>query len=61
MTLADRIDHLPPEKREKVERFLELVESEASDDALTRAAMRLSQPSLTEIWDNPRDATYDRV
>lgn len=61
MSLVERIEHLPPEKREKVERFLELIESEISDEDLTRAAMKLSEPSLANIWDNERDAAYDRL
>ena len=61
MSLVERIEHLPPEKREKVERFLELIESEISDEDLTRAAMKLSESSLAKVWDNDRDAAYDRL
>jgi hypothetical protein len=31
-----------------------------SDDDLSRWFLRLSEPAFAKVWDNPRDADYDR-
>lgn len=32
-----------------------------SDDDLSRWFLRLSEPSFAKVWDNPRDAEYDKL
>ena len=34
---------------------------DASDDGLTAACTRLSEPVFQKLWDNPLDADYDRL
>jgi hypothetical protein len=37
------------------------VEETFSDDDLSRWFLRLSEPAFTKVWDNARDAEYDRL
>jgi hypothetical protein len=32
-----------------------------SDDELSRWVLRLSEPAFAKVWDNARDAEYDKL
>lgn len=56
-----KIRSLPPDKVAEVQDFVDFLSRRAFDRQLTRAATRLSEPALAEVWDNPDDADYDRL
>ena len=41
--------------------FVEFIRYRGNDDALTKAAEKLSEQSFQRIWDNPEDADYDSL
>lgn len=59
-TLIEKIKHLPPEQIAEVEDFVDFI-SQRNDRLLVRAAAKLSEAALNEVWDNPEDAAYDNL
>ncbi len=59
--LIEKIEDLPPEAVNEVAKFLEFLAYRDEDRRLVQAAMKLSEPSLAEAWDNPDDAIFDRL
>lgn len=59
-TLIDKINRLPPEKAAAVEDFVDFL-SQRDERQLTRVAAQLSEKVFARVWDNPRDAAYDRL
>ena len=59
-TLIAKLDRLPPEKVAEVEDFVDFL-AQRDDRRLTRAAAKLSEKAFRNVWDNPRDAAYDRL
>lgn len=45
----------------EVEDFVDFLRQRDSDRRMVRAAARLSEGSLSKVWDNPDDAEYDRL
>jgi hypothetical protein len=58
--LVEKIQRLPPEKLAEVEDFVDFL-AQREDRRLTRAATKLSEKAFRKVWDNPRDADYDRL
>ncbi len=58
--LVRKIRSLPPEKVAEVEDFVEFLD-QREDRRLTQAAAKLSEKAFQRLWDNPKDAVYDRL
>jgi hypothetical protein len=58
--LAEKIHSLPPEKVAEVEDFVDFI-AQRDERSLRRAAAKLSEKAFRRVWDNPRDAAYDRL
>jgi len=59
--LIEKLKALPPERRAEVEDFVDFLQSRESDQRLTHAATKASEPALKAVWDNDQDAAYDRL
>jgi hypothetical protein len=59
--LLEKLSELPAEKFDQVEDFVDFLRQRHEDRALADWSMRLSEPVLREIWDNPADAAYDQL
>jgi hypothetical protein len=59
--LIRKIESLPPERIAQVEDFVDFLRQRTEDQALVEAAMKMSEPSFREVWDNPDDAVYDKL
>ncbi len=59
--LLKKIRQLRPEKVLLVEDFIDSLDQQNTDNSLTFAAAKLSEPVLLKIWDNPDDAEYDKL
>ena len=60
-TLIEKIEDLPPEAVDEVAQFVDFLAYRDEDRRVVQAAMKLSEPSLTQAWDNPDDADYDKT
>ncbi len=60
-TLLEKLRALTPEELAEVEDFGEFLLQNDEDHQLRQAAMRMSEPTLRQAWDNPEDADYDRL
>jgi hypothetical protein len=59
--LFAKIRALPADKVVEVEDFVDFLRQRVADQALTRAAARVSESAFAKAWDNPDDAEYDRL
>lgn len=59
--LIDKLETLPPERIAEVEDFIDFLKQRDIDRQLTRAAIKMSEPSLKKVWGNPDDAVYDAL
>jgi hypothetical protein len=59
--LIEKLKNLPPQRRAEVEDFVDFLRSRETDQHLTRAVARTSEPAFKAVWDNPDDAEYDRL
>jgi hypothetical protein len=59
--LLEKLRALTPERRAEVEDFIDFLHNRETDQHLTRAAARASEPAFKAVWDNPDDAAYDRL
>lgn len=59
--LIEKIRGLSSDKVTEVEDFVDFLRQRDSDRRLVWAAARLTEDSLSEIWDNSDDADYDRL
>jgi hypothetical protein len=58
--LVQKIHRLTPEKVAEVEDFVDFI-AQRDERRLTHAATKLSEKAFRKVWDNPRDAAYDRL
>lgn len=58
--LIDKIRQLPPAKQTEVEDF-DFLSRRDEDLRLTQAAVRLSEESFRQVWDNEADSAYDKL
>ena len=58
--LLEKIKNLPPERIAEVEDFVDFL-AQRDDRRLVEAAIRMSEDSFREVWDNEEDAAYDRL
>ena len=58
--LIEKLQTLPRERIKEVEDFIDFL-VQRQEQGLTDTAMRLSEPSFEEIWDNPEDDIYDKL
>ncbi len=59
--LIEKIAALPPEKVAEVEDYIDFLLLRLEDRRLTQAVMKLSEDAFRKVWDNPDDASYDRL
>ncbi len=59
--LIDKLEALPPERIDEVENFIDFIKQRDQNRQLTHAAMKMAEPSLKKVWDNPDDAVYDAL
>jgi ABC-type glycerol-3-phosphate transport system substrate-binding protein len=59
--LIEKLKALPPDRRAEVEDFVDFLQSRESDQRLVQAATKASAPALAAVWDNDRDAAYDKL
>ena len=59
--LTEKIQTLTEPQLAEVERFVESLQTWEEDVSLARAAFKLSQPTLSRIWDNPEDDVYNAL
>jgi hypothetical protein len=57
-SLIEKIRSLPPERVSEVEDFVDFI-AERDERRLVQAAMKMSEDSFREVWDNEADAAYD--
>jgi hypothetical protein len=57
--LLEKIRNLPSDKVIEVEDFVDFLTQRSLDKTLVRDALKLSEPILQTVWDNPDDAEYD--
>jgi hypothetical protein len=58
--LIEKIKGLPPERIAEVEDFVDFL-SQRDDRRLVRDAIKLSEGSFRQVWDNEEDAAYDSL
>ncbi len=59
--LLDKIKQLPPQRMAEVEDFVDFLRSREREQRLTHAAVKASEASFAQVWDNDDDAAYDRM
>lgn len=59
--MLQKLKTLPPARVAEVEDFIDFLQARDSDRGLIQAAMTITEPVLTTIWDNADDAAYDRL
>jgi hypothetical protein len=59
--LIQKIRQLPPQRLAEVEDFVDFLHARSGDQALVRAATKLSEPGFAAVWDNQEDAAYDKL
>ncbi len=52
---------LTPNRINEVEDFIDFLSQRDNDRQLTQAAMAISEPALSTVWDNTDDAEYDEL
>lgn len=60
-TLSEKIQTLSAEQIAEVADFVEFLHFRAQDREISRAAAKVSVPSLEVIWNNPEDDAYDAL
>lgn len=60
-TLSEKIQTLSAEQIAEVADFVEFLRFRAQDREISRAAAKVSVPSLEVIWNNPEDDAYDAL
>lgn len=58
--LIQKIRELTPDKLAEVEDFVEFL-AQREDRLIGQAAAKLAERAFRKIWDNPADASYDRL
>lgn len=61
IALIEKLKDLPPERLAEVEDFVDFLRGRDAARRLTRAAAKLSEPTLSKVWNNEEDAVYDRL
>ncbi len=59
--LIAKIAELPEDRVSEIMDFVDFIRQREADRALTRAAMRASEPALARVWDNPDDDIYNEL
>ena len=57
--LIDKIRDLSDGRVAEVEDFVDFLRARDEQRELVQAAVILSEPSLTDVWDNPEDDVYN--
>ena len=57
--LIEKIRQFAPSQLAEIEDFIDFLGQRYLDRQLVMAAAKLSEPSLTEVWDNPEDDAYN--
>lgn len=56
-----KILQLPTEKITEVEDFVDFLLTRTKEQQLSREAQRFSEALFAAVWDNDRDADYDKL
>ena len=59
--LFDKIKQLPPQRLAEVEDFVDFLREREAEQGVTHAAVKASEASFAQVWDNNEDAAYDRM
>ncbi len=59
--LIEKLKSLSPAQITEVIDFVDFLRMKNDERALTQAASKAAEPSLSSIWDNEEDAAYDRL
>ncbi len=59
--LLEKLKQLPPRRLAEVEDFIDFLRQREATSQLSRLASRVSEPSLSAVWDNDEDAVYDQL
>ena len=59
--ILDKLARLSPEKIAEVEDFVDFLQQREVENQMTQAAMRVTEPSFQDVWDNPEDTAYDQL
>ena len=59
--LLAKIQALPVERIAEIEDFVEFIAAREQERSLTRAAVAVSIPAFTAIWNNPEDDAYEAI
>ena len=59
--LIEKIRQLPPQRMAEVEDFVDFLRTREDEQRLTHAALKASEASFAQVWDNDEDASYDRM
>ena len=60
-TLIAKIRELPDDRAAVVEDFVDFLRQRDDDSGLVSSPCSIAERSLSEVWDNPTDADYDRL
>ena len=59
LSLIDKINALPMERRIEVEDFVDFILAREQERSLTRLAAKASESAFAKVWSNPADDAYD--
>jgi hypothetical protein len=59
--LIEKLKSLSPAQITEVIDFVDFLRMKNDERALTQAASKAAEPSLSAVWDNEEDAAYDRL
>ncbi|MFW5443861.1 MAG: toxin-antitoxin system, antitoxin component, Xre family protein [Methylococcaceae bacterium] len=59
--VAHKLQTLSQERITEVEDFIDFLKQRDESSQLTRNAMKLTEPLLSNLWNNTEDAEYDQL
>jgi hypothetical protein len=59
--VAHKLQTLSQERITEVEDFIDFLKQRDESSQLTRNAMKLTEPLLSNLWNNIEDAEYDQL
>lgn len=58
--LVEKIEQLPPQKIVEVEDFVDFL-MQREEQKIVQSAMKLSEKSFAQVWNNQEDSVYDEL
>ena len=59
--LMEKVKQLSVEQIQQVEKFIDSLTQEDTEQQLTLISTKISESVFNKIWDNPEDADYDNL